>query len=170
MTGQEAVRDFVKRCAMVMGEVLPGAWIFGRAPTGPVIHHAICIRDSEVVHIIPWRDVESCTLQEFVRDWPTWSVNSYPSSDDHAMEVQRRARQCLEKNSNYNLLWNNCEQFAGYCFTGSSFDPGVQVVYSAVGGTVKLEVQLALQVLQALLLWEKELLLAQDLLLPEREV
>eukprot|EP00929_Paragymnodinium_shiwhaense_P080378 TRINITY_DN41914_c0_g1_i1.p1 TRINITY_DN41914_c0_g1~~TRINITY_DN41914_c0_g1_i1.p1 ORF type:complete len:611 (-),score=107.60 TRINITY_DN41914_c0_g1_i1:45-1877(-) len=56
-------------------------------------------------------------VEDFMLSFPTWRVVELPRSSDHAREVIQRARSKVGER-NYNLLSNNCEHFATWCFTG----------------------------------------------------
>mmetsp|Transcript_42409 Transcript_42409/g.131898 ORF Transcript_42409/g.131898 Transcript_42409/m.131898 type:complete len:419 (-) Transcript_42409:36-1292(-) len=86
-------------------------------------HHAIldCI-EREVIHYN-----RSCTsgkfavvrepLDDFMRSFGACREIQIPSSQEHAQEVLKRARSRIGE-ARYSMLFNNCEHFAYWCFSG----------------------------------------------------
>lgn len=117
---------FEARCAGVMGLPLSGCHIAGTLEGNLYIHHGIYISDDEVIDK-QLDGFRHCTFEEFQEYSPEWHVVRFPVSEEHAELITKRARQAFilgvdEEAScsagQYNLVSNNCERFAIYCFTG----------------------------------------------------
>lgn len=78
-------------------------------------HHGIYIGHGRVIHYLN-DGVQENSLEVFADDRKIQQGKS--NSKYSKSEIANRAKGCIDQN-NYNLLWNNCEQFAIWCRTGS---------------------------------------------------
>lgn len=127
------------RCQHVAGIIQQEASsIAGSCNLTPLEHHAVRdVRRNCVIHYHGPDGEPTCVREDswddFVQKWPRWRVVQLPSSAAHAEQVLVRAYD-KEGEAEYNLLTNNCEHFATYCFSGDAVS--LQALAAAGGAGV----------------------------------
>lgn len=86
-------------------------------------HHGIYIGNGQVIHYARLYDeyisIQCCSLEEFADEQTVYKLNRDQSPIRFsADEAVRRATSRLGE-SDYNLIWNNCENFVRWCRFGS---------------------------------------------------
>eukprot|EP00927_Polykrikos_kofoidii_P062762 TRINITY_DN57566_c0_g1_i1.p1 TRINITY_DN57566_c0_g1~~TRINITY_DN57566_c0_g1_i1.p1 ORF type:complete len:198 (-),score=34.53 TRINITY_DN57566_c0_g1_i1:65-658(-) len=110
---------------LVRGKFLRGDIIF--YGNGVCLHYAVVVNDDEAIGY----DGESVVV-ESIREGS--SLDRRPPRDS-AHDVASRAESRLGE-AKYNLLFNNCETFADWCYTGEAGSSGQAATATTIAGTI----------------------------------
>ncbi|XVF42240.1 hypothetical protein PTKIN_Ptkin01aG0344900 [Pterospermum kingtungense] len=132
----------------------PGDHIYCRRSGRPYDHHGIYVGDDMVIHLrgaakkLGPPSCEKCLregkcngeiakscLDCFLEGEPVLFVDYGPSTAKPAHEVIKTAYDFLENNDfgRYDMLTNNCEDFAVYCKTGRAFSSQAFSIIASTG-------------------------------------
>lgn len=96
-------------------------------------HHGIYAGDGRVLHYLDNRGVCECSQEEFADGMPVFTVPYLVLDTFSPDEIVRRAYSRVGE-SDYNLVFQNCEHFATWCACGLEHSAQVQRATAVVAG------------------------------------
>lgn len=96
-------------------------------------HHGIYVGEGRVLHYLDNRGICECSLEEFADGMPTDTVPYLVFDTFDPEEIVRRAYSRMGE-SEYSLVFKNCEHFATWCVCGLEHSGQVQRAAAAMAG------------------------------------